>query len=288
MTGTAMVTRCAYGTSITSVRSNLPSTQRSARRKAQSRRDVLTCISAATLLTATQQAQAAFVDEGTSVAVFQKVAASVVTVEDYTVVQGRETSDGVGSGFVWSKLGHVVTNYHCISKVIRDQTGKSSVRVTFDSGLENSKSYTATVVGTDPSRDLAVLHVEAEAAELFPVSLGTSQDLRVGQYVYAIGNPSGLSKTQTNGVVSGLNRSIPSPTGLRIPGAIQTDAAISAGNSGGPLVDSAGRLVGINTATFTKQGTGRSSGVNFALPVDMVAAAVPKLIVFGQAGDKRV
>ena len=104
-----------------------------------------------------------------------------------------------------------------------------TIRVTFDSGLENSTSYTASVVGTDPSRDLAVLQVDADASDLYPMSLGTSQDLCVGQYVFAIGNPSGLSKTQTNGVVSGLNRSIPSPTGLRIPGAIQTDAAISAG-----------------------------------------------------------
>lgn len=107
--------------------------------------------------------------------------------------------------------------------------GMQTVRVTFDSGLESSKSYIASVVGTDPSRDLAVLQVDADPAELVPMSVGTSEDLRVGQYVYAIGNPSGLSKTQTNGVVSGLNRSIPSPTGLRIPGAIQTDAAISAG-----------------------------------------------------------
>lgn len=108
-----------------------------------------------------------------------------------------------------------------------------TVRVTFDSGRESSKSYTASVVGTDPSRDLAVLKVDADPAELVPLSVGTSQDLRVGQYVYAIGNPSGLSKTQTSGVVSGLNRSIPSPTGLRIPGAIQTDAAISAGAPSG-------------------------------------------------------
>jgi len=109
--------------------------------------------------------------------------------------------------------------------------------------------------------------------------IGTSSDLRVGQSVYAIGNPFGLSHTLTVGSVSGLRRTIPSASGDRIFGAVQTDASISSGNSGGPLLDSFGRMVGMNTATFTRRGTGRSSGINFAVPIDTIMELVPKIIV---------
>lgn len=147
----------------------------------------------------------------------------------------------------------------------------------------NSFSREAKIIGVDPAYDLAVLKVDAEGIELKPVILGTSSDLRVGQSCFAIGNPYGYEHTLTTGVVSGLGREIPSPNGSAIRGAIQTDAAINAGNSGGPLVDSYGHVVGVNTATFTRKGTGLSSGVNFAIPIDTVVRTVPYLIVYGTA-----
>lgn len=146
--------------------------------------------------------------------------------------------------------------------------------------------FNARLVGTDAATDLAVLRIDAPPEMLAPAGIASSSALRVGQYVYAIGNPYGLSRTLTAGVVSGLNRAIPSPTGQRIPGAIQTDASISAGNSGGPLLNSGGQVVGINVATFTRAGSGRSSGVNFALPSDLVRKIVPNLIVYGTASGK--
>lgn len=113
------------------------------------------------------------------------------------------------------------------------------------------------------------------------MTIGTSRELRVGQSCFAIGNPYGYENTLTTGVISGLGREIPSPNGKAIRGAIQTDAAINAGNSGGPLIDSYGHVIGVNTATFTRKGTGMSSGVNFAIPIDIVVRVVPYLIVYG-------
>lgn len=164
--------------------------------------------------------------------------------------------------------------------------------------------FDARLVGTDAATDLAVLRIDAPPEMLAPAGIASSSTLRVGQFVYAIGNPFGLSRTLTSGVVSGLNRAIPSPTGQRIPGTIQTDASISAGNSGGPLLNSAGQVVGINVATFTRAGSvrvgewrvyhfmvcvqGRSSGVNFAISSDTVRRVVPNLIVYGTASGKGV
>ncbi|XP_020675093.1 protease Do-like 5, chloroplastic isoform X4 [Dendrobium catenatum] len=151
------------------------------------------------------------------------------------------------------------------------------------------------LVGFDPAYDLAVLKVDIERDKLRPALIGTSQDLRVGQNCFAIGNPYGYEHTLTTGVVSGLRREIPSPNGRAIRGAIQTDAAINAGiwaantagfeqdkgNSGGPLIDSYGHVIGVNTATFTRKGSGVSSGVNFAIPIDAVVRIIPSLIVNG-------
>lgn len=143
------------------------------------------------------------------------------------------------------------------------------------------------MVGCDPAYDLAVLKVDVEGFELKPVVLGTSHDLRVGQSCFAIGNPYGFEDTLTTGVVSGLGREIPSPNGRAIRGAIQTDAAINSGNSGGPLMNSFGHVIGVNTATFTRKGTGLSSGVNFAIPIDTVVRTVPYLIVYGTPYSNR-
>ncbi|XP_059436476.1 protease Do-like 5, chloroplastic [Corylus avellana] len=133
----------------------------------------------------------------------------------------------------------------------------------------------------------AWLAVDVEGYELKPVVLGMSQNLHVGQSCFAIGNPHGYENTLTTGVFSGLGGEIPSPNGKPIRGAIQTDAAINAGNSGGPLIDSHGHVIGVNTATFTRKGTGLSSGVNFAVPIDTVVRTVPYLILYGTSYKDR-
>jgi len=195
--------------------------------------------------------------------------------------------EGVGSGIVWDTAGHVVTNYHCIERLATDRTGQQGTRVGILTPSGDTLELIASIVGTDPSNDLAVLKVDADPSILKPPRFATSGAIRVGQTVYALGNPSGLRHTLSAGVVSGLGRSIPSPTGQLIPGAIQTDARIDAGNSGGALIDSGGRVVGINTATFTRKGTGGGSGVNFALPTDLVVEIVPKLIAYGRPAGAR-
>ncbi|XP_026665824.2 protease Do-like 5, chloroplastic isoform X2 [Phoenix dactylifera] len=174
--------------------------------------------------------------------------------------------EGTGSGFVWDKTGHIVY---------------------FEDFKGNTFSKEGKIVGFDPAYDLAVLKVDVEGDKLRPVPIGTSHDLRVGQSCFAIGNPYGYEHTLTTGVVSGLGREIPSPNGRPIRGAIQTDAAINAGNSGGPLIDSYGHVIGVNTATFTRKGTGISSGVNFAIPIDAVVRTVPYLIVYGTSVSNR-
>ena len=182
-----------------------------------------------------------------------------------------------GSGFVWNRDGHVVTNAHVIKEAV-------DLRVT----LADGSTYNGRPVGALPGRDIAVLKIDAPPVALTPIPVGESGDLRVGQAAFAIGSPFGLDQTLTTGVVSGLDRAIPAGApdalaaggaGQRITGAIQTDAAINVGNSGGPLLDSAGRLIGMNTAIFTDGG--RSGGIGFAVPVDDLNRFVPELIRTG-------
>ncbi|EPS70461.1 hypothetical protein M569_04300, partial [Genlisea aurea] len=208
----------------------------------------------------------------------------VVFIEDVELSKNGEGGkvEGTGSGFIWDTFGHIVTNYHVVSKLATDRTGFHRCKVSFVDSGGNKITNEAQVVGFDPDYDLAVLKVDASGKELKPASVGISGDLKVGQRCFAIGNPYGYENTLTTGVViSGLGREIPSPTGGAIRGAIQTDAAINAGNSGGPLLDSSGHVIGVNTATFTRKGTGTSSGVNFAIPMDTVFRVVPYLIVYG-------
>ena len=184
-------------------------------------------------------------------------------------VNSRRTVDvptGSGSGFVWDAEGHIVTNFH----VIREASGAS---VTFD----DQTQLEATLVGVSPDHDLAVLKVERpDAAPLVPLPRGSSGTLKVGQSVYAIGNPFGLDHTLTTGVVSALDREIPSVTGRTLDGVVQSDAAINPGNSGGPLLDSGGRVIGVNTVIFSPSGA--SAGVGFSIPIDTVQRVVPQLI----------
>jgi S1-C subfamily serine protease len=180
-----------------------------------------------------------------------------------------EIPQGTGSGFVWDQDGHIVTNFHVV------QSGdRASVT------LNDNSTYPATIVGTAPDKDIAVLHIDAPPQKLLPLPIGQSAGLRVGQSVLAIGNPFGLDQTLTTGVVSGLGREIKSVTQRSIFDVIQTDASINPGNSGGPLLDSAGRLIGMNTAIYSPSGA--NAGIGFAVPVDAINTIVPQLLKYGK------
>ncbi len=183
---------------------------------------------------------------------------------------GAEVAQGAGSGFVWDTAGHIVTNNHVID-------GATRVYVQLDAG----DPIEAKVVGASPEYDLAVVRLLRRPGGLRPIEIGMSGDLRIGQAVYAIGNPFGLQRTLTHGIVSALDRQLPTSYEREIAGVIQTDAAINPGNSGGPLLDSAGRLVGVNTAIRSESGS--SAGIGFAIPVDLVNRVVPSLIARGRA-----
>lgn len=180
-----------------------------------------------------------------------------------------EEPNGSGSGFVWDKGGHIITNYHVI-----ENATKAIVT------LGNGENYEADLVGVAKEKDLAVLRIDAPGSVLNPIPLGSSEGIRVGQSVYAIGNPFGLDQTLTTGIVSALGREINSRAGVPIRGVIQCDAAINPGNSGGPLLDSQGKLIGVNTAIYSPSGA--SAGIGFSIPVDVVSYVVPDLIRYGE------
>jgi len=179
-------------------------------------------------------------------------------------------SQGQGSGFVYDGNGHIVTNAHVVE-------GASSVSVKF----WNGKSYTAQVVGIDASTDLAVLKVNAPVSEVFPLSLGDSSKLAVGDSVVAIGSPFGLEGTVTSGIVSALHREMTSPNHFAIDNSIQTDAAINHGNSGGPLLNSQGKVVGVTSQI--ESNSGGNEGVGFAIPSNTVSSIAAQLISNGKA-----
>ena len=214
-------------------------------------------------------------DERATIEIFQNASPSVVfintsqRVRDFWTRNVFSVPRGNGSGFMWDNLGHVVTNNHVIA-------GASEATVRLNDG----RSYNAVLIGTSPAHDLAVLRISVAFDPPPPVPVGTSGDLRVGQKVFAIGNPFGLDYTLTSGLVSALDRTIETEQGSSIEHLIQTDAAINPGNSGGPLLDSAGRLIGINTAIFSPSGA--YAGIGFAVPVDTVNRVVPQLIAQGR------
>ncbi len=211
--------------------------------------------------------------EKSTMAIFNNTAPSVVYLFTESAVRGffgtQSSRQGAGSGFLWDKAGHVVTNYHVIA-------GSRKIQVRLDSGLVSD----ATFVGASADHDLAVVRLRALPPKIVPLPIGESETLKVGQAAFAIGNPYGLDRTLTTGVISALNRRLPASTGREIVGLIQTDAAINPGNSGGPLLDSAGRLIGVNTAIIS--GSGSNAGIGFAVPVDTVNDIVPKLIRHGK------
>jgi S1-C subfamily serine protease len=214
-------------------------------------------------------------DERATIALFEQARGSVVFIATTERVVNPWTRNalqiprGTGSGFMWDWLGHVVTNDHVIA-------GASGATVR----LADGRAYNAVLVGTSPAHDLAVLRIGVGTDRPEPLPIGTSHDLRVGQKVFAIGNPFGLDWTLTTGIISALNRELPTETGAVIERLIQTDAAINPGNSGGPLLDSAGRLIGVNTAIYSPSGA--SAGIGFAVPVDTVNRVVPRLIAQGR------
>lgn len=180
-----------------------------------------------------------------------------------------EIPRGSGTGFVWDDSGLIVTNFHVV-------LGANRITIT----LQSNKSYEATVVGSAPEKDIALLKIDAPDEDLQPLPLGDSSTLVVGRKVLAIGNPFALDTSLTQGVVSALGREIKSVTNRTIKNVIQTDAAINPGNSGGPLLDSSGRLIGVNTAIFSPSGA--SAGIGFAIPVNTVKAIIPQLFEHGR------
>ncbi|WP_103728769.1 S1C family serine protease [Novosphingobium sp. HII-3] len=214
-------------------------------------------------------------DEKATIELFEKSRGSVVFISTSQLVQDAwtrnifSTPQGSGSGFIWDDAGHVVTNFHVIQ-------GASGATVQ----LADGRKYQAALVGVSPQHDLALLRIGVGLRRPRPVPLGTSADLKVGQKVFAIGNPFGLDWTFTTGIISALNRTLPSESGPDIQQLIQTDAAINPGNSGGPLLDSSGRLIGINTAIYSPSGA--SAGIGFAVPVDTVRRVIPQLARSGR------
>ncbi|HZF32033.1 MAG TPA: trypsin-like peptidase domain-containing protein [Gammaproteobacteria bacterium] len=214
-------------------------------------------------------------EERTTIGIFESASPSVVYITTVQHVRGffgrnvMRVPQGTGSGFIWDRDGHVVTNYHVIQ-------GAQEAVIT----LADQRMYPASLVGASPEHDLAVLHIDVPVDASPPLPIGSSADLKVGQNVYAIGNPFGLDHTLTTGIVSALNRSIDDEQGGTIENLIQTDAAINPGNSGGPLIDSSGRLIGINAMIFSPSGA--YAGIGFAVPVDTVNRVVPRLISEGR------
>src|SRR5437773_6340086 len=211
--------------------------------------------------------------ERTSIDIFEHASPSVVQVVGRAgALETPEAENGLaqsGSGFVWDGAGHIVTNDHVVE-------GTSSLAVRFASG----QVLRAQVVGAAPNYDLAVIRVDNPRSLPPSIAIGTSDDLKVGQWVFAIGNPFGLDQSLTTGIISALKRRLPTSGGREITNVIQTDAAINPGNSGGPLLDSAGRVIGVNTAILSPSGT--SAGIGLAIPIDSVNRVVPELIKNGR------
>ncbi|MCP9485875.1 MAG: trypsin-like peptidase domain-containing protein [Gaiellaceae bacterium MAG52_C11] len=215
-------------------------------------------------VTVGRSAQQAASSTSTVGEIYERSAQSVVEI----AVGGESGPQSQGSGFVYDD-GHVITNQHVVA-------GASTVSVKFADG----STYEATVVGSDPSTDLAVLDVDAPASALQPLALADSGDVEVGDGVIAIGSPFGLDQTVTTGIVSALHRQINSPNDFAIDDAIQTDAAINHGNSGGPLLDLDGRVIGVNSQIESR--SGGNDGVGFAVPSDTVARIAAELIADGK------
>lgn len=212
-------------------------------------------------------------DEKNNIDIYERFNKSVVNITTRKILVDEffflaYPQEGSGSGFIIDKQGHILTNYHVVENA-------EGLIVT----LYDGKQYNTSLIGVDPNNDLAVLKIQALPDKLFPIEFGSSHGLKVGQKVLAIGNPFGLERTLTTGVISSLGRSLKSESGRLIKGIIQTDAAINPGNSGGPLLNSIGLAIGVNTAIVSK--VGQSSGIGFAIPINTVKRVVKDLIAYG-------
>jgi len=232
------------------------------------------------------QANALTYDEEANIALFEKLAPSVcyISTEYKNLVDKLNTDKinidkdnipkGVGTGFVWDQEGHIVTNFHVINKA-----DNALVKLVNKDGKE--KEYTAKLTGVDPDKDIAVLKLDVLSTDgipLVPIPLGNDKDIKIGQYAFAIGNPFGQDHSLSMGIISGKNREMTAPTGRKIKNVIQTDASVNPGNSGGPLIDSSGKLIAVNTATI---GMGVSAGVSLAISIDTVKDTVSEIIKYG-------
>jgi S1-C subfamily serine protease len=217
--------------------------------------------------------ESADVVEARRIAIYRRAAPAVVNITTQVLRSsffwGAIPEEGSGSGFLWDAQGHIVTNNHVVE-------GAQRIEVSFG----GDTALPAEVVGTDPINDLAVVKVDSVPEGVQPLDIGASADLQVGQTAIAIGNPFGqFQRTMTVGIISALDRTIETESTV-LRGVVQTDAAINRGNSGGPLLDSSGRLIGVNTAIYSPTGT--SAGVGLAIPVDKVRRVVPVLISRGR------
>ena len=223
-------------------------------------------------LLSAQQAVSMTEDEKNNIAVYEKVADGVVNVTSIAVQMdfffNAVPAQGTGSGSILDARGHILTNHHVVANA-------QKLEVT----LADESKWPAKLIGSDPDNDLAVIKIEAPREKLKVISMGDSKNLRIGQKVLAIGNPFGLQRTLTTGVISSLGRTIRSDAGTLIEDIIQTDAAINPGNSGGPLLNSEGEIIGINTAIISQ--SGGSVGIGFAIPVNTAKRLIPDLIAKG-------
>ena len=215
-------------------------------------------------------------NEKATIQLFEEACPSVAYIttsafrKNYYTRSISEVPQGSGSGFLWDKEGHIVTNYHVLQGADKFQVQLS----------HNTGALEAELVGVAPSKDLAVIKLKEFPESLSPLPVGGSENLLVGQSVYAIGNPFGLDYTLTTGIISALGREIQGTDGTPIKDVIQTDAAINPGNSGGPLLNSSGELIGVNTAIYSPSGA--YAGIGFSIPVDVVKWVVPELIKYGK------
>src|SRR5215203_1388794 len=228
----------------------------------------------ATQVAVTNGSAAASAGSSTVGQIYKRTSAAVVEITVTSAGQAdplggsQGTQQAQGSGFVYDTQGHVITNQHVVD-------GAQSVSVRF----ANGKTYSAKVVGSDPSTDIAVIDVDAPASELNPIELADSSAVEVGDGVIAIGSPFGLEQTVTTGIVSALHRQITAPNNFTIDDAIQTDAAINHGNSGGPLLDLDGKVIGVNSQI--ESDSGGNDGIGFAVPSDTVGSIAEALISDG-------